>query len=78
MYAEHAEREKPHLPICACTIGDLELILKIEVSATSDATGPEKQGIYLPWPKPPILVCSMRGHGPSCRPSATYVGFVFL
>ena len=38
-------REKPHLPICACEIiGDLELIfLKIEVSATSDAAGPEKQ-----------------------------------
>ena len=55
MYAEHAEREKPHLPVCACTIGDLELILKIEVSATSDATGPEKHGIYLAWPKPPIF-----------------------
>ena len=35
-------REKPHLPICTCEIiGDLEL--KIEVSATSDAAGPEKQ-----------------------------------
>ena len=40
-------REKPHLPICTCEIiGDLGLIfffLKIEVSATSDAAGPEKQ-----------------------------------
>ena len=42
-------REKSHLLICACEIiGDLEL--KIEVSATSDAAGPEKQWIYLPQP----------------------------
>ena len=37
----HAQ-EKPHLPICACEIGDLELN-KFEVSAISDAAGPEKQ-----------------------------------
>ena len=39
MHAGHA-REKPHLLICACVISDLEL--KNEVSAISDAGGPEK------------------------------------
>ena len=37
MQSGHA-REKPHLQICACVIGDLELILKIEVPAISDAS----------------------------------------
>ena len=51
-------REKPNLPICAYEIGDLEIIIlvqlkkkKVEFSALSDAAGPEKQGIYLPRPK---------------------------
>ena len=56
MHVGHA-REKPHLPICACIIGDLELIKEtkqqMEVSAVS---GPEKQGIYLPWPNAPINI----------------------
>ena len=73
MHGGHAEREKPHLPICACTIGDLELI---EISATADAAGPEKQCIYLLWPKPPIFAVYRVHDGPSCKPSVTYVSFV--
>ena len=42
------EREKLHLLICACILGDFELIFKN--SAKSDVAGPEKQWIYLPWP----------------------------
>ena len=51
----HAQ-EKPNLLICAYEIGDLGIIilvkffLKVEFSALSDTAGPEKQGIYLPWP----------------------------
>ena len=38
------ERSRMHLLICASKIGDLELIKKkVEVSAISDAAGPEKQ-----------------------------------
>ena len=43
MHAGYAQK-KPHLPICACVFGDLEVIKKqIEVSAINDAAGPEKQ-----------------------------------
>ena len=34
-------RENPHLPICACIIGDLELQMEV-----SDAAWREKQKIY--------------------------------
>ena len=38
-------REKPNLQICACEIGDLEIIIKkkVEFFAISDAARPEKQ-----------------------------------
>ena len=48
LYIGHA-REKPHLAIYTCEIGDLwtNLKKKVEFSADTDAARPDKQWIYL-------------------------------